>query len=108
MNKREIGQLLTMAALVDGRTVTPEACLMWHEVIGDIDYDMALEAVKDHFSRTTAWLLPAHVRDGVKAARARREVEDARQRALNPAPAKVGAPMPADYWDIVEANKRHD
>lgn len=71
MNKQEIGQLLTMAALVDNRTVTTEACLMWHEVIGHLNYEDSLAAVKAHFRESDEWLMPRHVVSRVRLVRAR-------------------------------------
>lgn len=69
MNKQEIGQLLTLAALVDNRTVTAEACLMWHEIIGHLDYQQAVMAMQEHYRETTDWLMPAHVIRRVRANR---------------------------------------
>ena len=68
MNKQEIGQLLTLAALVDNRTETAEACLMWHEIIGHLDYQQAVDAMREHYRETTDWLMPAHVIQRVRAA----------------------------------------
>lgn len=67
MNKKEIGQLLTMAALVDNRTVTPEACLMWHDIIGYLSYDAAVAAMKEHYAETSEWIMPAHIANRVRA-----------------------------------------
>lgn len=61
MNRTEVGQLLALAALVDNRTVTPEACLMWHELTGAIPYQDAVEAMHAHYRESTDWLMPAHV-----------------------------------------------
>ena len=68
MNKTEIGQLLTLAALVDNRTVTPEAGVMWHEIIGHLSYDAAVAALKDHYAETSEWIMPAHIANRVRAA----------------------------------------
>ena len=69
MNKQEIGKLLTLAALVDNRTVTTEACLMWHEIAGHLDYDDAVAAMQAHYQNSTVWLMPAHVIQRVAAKR---------------------------------------
>jgi hypothetical protein len=69
MNRQEVAQLLTMAALIDNRTITPEAIIMWHGVLGHVDYQPALVAVQDHFRETTAWLMPAHIIQRVRDAR---------------------------------------
>lgn len=69
MNKTETSQLLTLAALVDNRAVTPEAVVMWHGLLDDIDYGEAAEALKEYYRTSTKWLMPAHLRDLVEAAR---------------------------------------
>lgn len=69
MNRQQVAQLLTLASLIDNRTVTDEACLMWHEVIGHLDYDLAVDALQAHYAGSTAWLLPAHLTGYVRASR---------------------------------------
>lgn len=69
MNKQEIGQLLTLAALVDNRTVTDEAVLMWHELLRHLPYAPAVEAMNDHYRELTDWLMPAHIIDRVRSVR---------------------------------------
>lgn len=69
MNRREVSELLTLAALVDNRTVTDEAVLVWHQIIGHVAYDVALEALRAHFNESTAWLLPAHITAYARKAR---------------------------------------
>lgn len=69
MNKQEVGKLLTLAALVDNRSVTTEACLMWHELVGDIGFDDAVDAMRAHYRESKDWLMPVHVRQRVRDAR---------------------------------------
>lgn len=70
MNKTETSQLLTLAALVDNRAITPEMVVMWHGLLDDISYEDAAEALKEHYRTSTRWLMPAHLRDLVAAAQA--------------------------------------
>jgi hypothetical protein len=69
VNRQEVSQLLALAALVDNRTVTPEAVLMWHGILGDLPADAAMDALKAHYAESTEWLLPAHIRGRVLAVR---------------------------------------
>lgn len=108
MNTEELTMLLARIQVLDNRQVDELTIQAWSPLMKHVDYSDAVEAVNEHFRSATAYLQPAHVISGVKAIRGRRDVEEARHRALNPAPVRVGVPMPADYWDIVEANKRHD
>lgn len=72
MIEREVAQLLTLAALIDNRTVTPETVIMWHGIIGHLQYDDAAAALREHYDRSTEWLMPAHliaiIRERSKAA----------------------------------------
>lgn len=72
MNLEETGKLLALAALVDKRKLSTKSSLMWHSIIGDLDYNDAVLAVQDHFRHSTDYLLPAHVVAGVKLVRERR------------------------------------
>ncbi|MBN7792514.1 hypothetical protein [Microbacterium esteraromaticum] len=69
MNRPEVAQLLTLASLVDNRSVTDEVCLMWHRLVGHVDYDVAAEALQAHFAGSTEYLLPAHITAYARAAR---------------------------------------
>lgn len=61
MIEREVAELLTLAALVDNRTVTPEAVLMWHGIIGHLPYDEAAAALRAHYEGSAEWVMPAHI-----------------------------------------------
>jgi hypothetical protein len=69
MNRRQVGELLALAALVDNRAVTDEAGLMWHRLIGHLDYELAVEALQAHYAESTEWLLPAHITARVRQSR---------------------------------------
>lgn len=76
MNKTEIAQLLAMAATVDSRNVGTEHVEGWHNVLSGVDYQPAVEAMWAHFRDSTDWLLPAHIKQRVSAARAVKPISD--------------------------------
>lgn len=66
MNIQETNQLLIRIQVIDNRQIGDSTVIAWHELVGDLDYAMASEAVKLHFRDSTAYLTPAHVRAGVE------------------------------------------
>lgn len=106
MKTNEAFQLLTLASARDGRTVDLEVASVWADDLRDVSLVDAVDAARAHYRETTDWLMPAHIIRGVKAARARRETEEARRRAIEFVPSPPGAPRPDNYWDIVKANTR--
>lgn len=66
MNIKETTDLLVRVQIIDNRRVEEATILAWHELVEDLDYRMAVEAVRLHFRETTAYLVPAHVRAGVE------------------------------------------
>jgi hypothetical protein len=69
VNAKEIGKLLGFAALYDSRKVDVPDVLAWHKVIGDLSYAEAEAAVSAHYTESTDRIMPAHIRQRVKAAR---------------------------------------
>jgi hypothetical protein len=69
MNIEGTNDLLVHIQIVDNRQVGDATVLEWHELVGDLDYDEALEAVRLHFRDSTEYLKPAHVRAGVERIR---------------------------------------
>lgn len=65
MNLEQTAALLARVQVIDNRKVDEATVLAWQELLGDVDYPAALEAVKLHFRESTAYLLPAHVRANV-------------------------------------------
>lgn len=61
MTLQQVGQLLTLVAMNDNRAWTPETALVWHEILGDLDYDAAVSAMYAHFRESTDYLMPAHI-----------------------------------------------
>ncbi|GGK61910.1 hypothetical protein Sme01_03760 [Sphaerisporangium melleum] len=92
MNPEEVIDLLTTAATFDRRTVGDADVIAWGAAVGDLDFADAQAAVIQHYTNSTEWLMPAHVRVRVKAIRAARLA-----REVQPAPAPELADDPKRY-----------
>lgn len=69
MNRNEIIDLLSTAAVYDRRTAGEADVQGWVLAIGDLDFADAQAAVVAHYREQTDWLMPAHVRTRVKRMR---------------------------------------
>jgi hypothetical protein len=69
MTLEETIDLLTVAAAYDRRTLGEGDAMAWHAAVGDLDFVDARKAVIGHYTDGTGWLMPAHVRQRVKAMR---------------------------------------
>lgn len=89
MTRDDVIDVLTVVAAGDRRTVGQADVDVWFAVIGDLDKDLALRAVRDHLRECPGvWLEPGHVYQRARAIR-RDQLErepdharEARQRAL--------------------------
>jgi hypothetical protein len=79
----EIVDVLGRCALFDYRFSKPDAkvAVAWFAVLRDLDVNDALEAVVRYYADNTDRIMPAHIRQGVKAIQAER-------RRHQPAPAR--------------------
>lgn len=66
MNLQETGQLLMLIQIVDNRRVDEAVILAWQELLDDVEFAVAREAVRLHRRESVAWLTPAHVRANVE------------------------------------------
>lgn len=66
MNAIEIGKLLGEISGIDNRQVDEGTVMLWIPLVGDLDFSQSIEAVRLHRRESTAYLLPAHVRQGVE------------------------------------------
>jgi len=91
MNKTETAKLLTIASMIDNRTVATETVEAWHMVVGHIDFDLAQEAMNLHWRESTEYLIPAHITKNLPRVRMKIEtdVRSAKARHL------IGADWPA-------------
>lgn len=69
MQVSEVATLLGFAQGIDGRTLTELSARVWHQLIGDIDFDEALDAVKQHYREEHRWVMPSDVIDRCAPAR---------------------------------------
>lgn len=69
MTPEEIVDLLALAASVDGRELGKADVAAWHLVIGDLDLADAQQALVEHYRESRFKVMPADVRQRVKAIR---------------------------------------
>lgn len=84
MNLQETGQLLMLIQIVDNRRVDEAVILAWQELLDDVDFPVAREAVRLHRRESVVWLTPAHVRANVE--RILSAAEDPADELGNPLP----------------------
>jgi len=89
MNRNDVIDVLTVVAAATRRTVGEADVEIWGGIIGELDKDLALRAVRDHLKyKPGVWLEPGHVYEGARAIRRdelNRETDEqreARQQAL--------------------------
>ncbi|WP_157156252.1 hypothetical protein [Diaminobutyricimonas sp. LJ205] len=91
----------------DNRTVDRTTVAHWHEAIGHLEYQDALQAVVNHFRETADYLMPAHVIAGARRIREERAEKEHHAQingeVENPAPAPHNmAEMMAAWNDPVQ------
>lgn len=73
MTPEEVIDLLSLISARDNRTVGQATVAAWCDDIGDLAFDDAREAVRQHFREAAdTWLMAAHIRRRVKKLRADR------------------------------------
>lgn len=72
MTPDEAGVLLGMAATVDNRKPDADAAKAWAAMLHGLRLEDCIEAIRDHYTASTEWLMPAKVRADVKRIRAKR------------------------------------
>lgn len=95
MNRSEAAQLLGLAAAADRRTIGDADVLTWADLLHDVAFEDARQALHEHYRQETRWVMPADIRKRVKAAR---------QARVEAAP--LPAPAPEDADDPVRYRKR--
>lgn len=79
MNIEQAAFVLAKAAALDNRNQSDAAILAWHEVIGDLDYQDALQAVAVHRRESTEYLMPVHIRRIAEKLRSERQEREAKE-----------------------------
>ena len=81
MNAEETGRLLAKCASYDRRKIGEADVIAWLQALGDLPYHDCETAVISHYTDSTEWIMPAHVRQCVRKIR-----EERIARAEIPAP----------------------
>lgn len=87
MNLSETARLLSTIAAFNNRTIGEGDVVAWQSVLSDVPLADAEEAVRRHFAEQTDWLMPAHIRRGVRDIQRERDVA-----ATKWAPGQFGVP----------------
>lgn len=95
MNIEETSRLLAIAQMYDFRDVDEGVIIAWHEILGDLPFGDARDAVLGHYRDETIRLMPAHVRARVKDIRAERLQKAG---TLRYPPQLADFPIPASRW----------
>lgn len=66
MNVQETAELLAKIQLIDNRQISDATVLEWWGLVDDLDIDVAVAAVDLFRRESTAYLVPAHVRQNVE------------------------------------------
>jgi len=72
MNAEETGRVLAKCAGYDRRKPDDAVTVAWYQALGDLGYDDCIAAVIAHYTETTDWIMPAHIRNRVREARNQR------------------------------------
>lgn len=72
MDLADAYELLATCQAFDRRTVGEVDAAAWRQALGDLPLDDCRAAVTAHYAERTEWVMPAHVRAGVKRMRADR------------------------------------
>lgn len=74
MTPEETGNLLSVCAAYDRRTVGEIDVIAWYRVVGDLPYTDCEAAVVAHYTTSREWIMPADIRTRVK--RGQRDLAD--------------------------------
>jgi hypothetical protein len=98
VNIQQVAAVVAKVKLGDNRDVDKLVLQEWEASIGDLDFDMAIEAVSMHRRESTDYLQPAHIRRNV----ARIKEDSSQGRELKAAWVEHPAPKP-DNMRALEA-----
>lgn len=95
MNKLEVSEFLTVVSVLDSRKVNPETVEVWHDLIGNLDYEDAIAAAAMHRQESVAWLEPHHIIANVKRIRSERSTNRGIDRSHEE---RLPSPKNLDAW----------
>lgn len=72
MTPTEAAALLAVCAAYDNRKPDPDTAQAWALALDGIRFHDARDVIVDHYKQSTDWIMPAHVRRGVKKLRGKR------------------------------------
>ena len=90
MTPADAAELLTIAAAFDRRTIGEADAIAWADALHGLNKSDCAQAVREHFQTSTEYLMPAHVRRGV------RRIREARLRAVTSAELEPADADPSD------------
>lgn len=82
MNFAETAEVIAAIQIYDNRRADEATVKAWHKIIGRFSKADCLDGVVEHYTNSTDWLMPAHIKRFVAKRRARR-IELAGHPALN-------------------------
>jgi hypothetical protein len=95
MNRTETAELVEFLSLVDGRKITPEKIMAWHELVGFLEYPVAKQAVLEAQRDTAiAYIEPKHILGKAKSIQDRKKSEEQRAEQFKEKPLTFGSRMP--------------
>jgi hypothetical protein len=77
MNEQDVAQLLTIDANITGRQIDAPMVKAWHAILGDLDANDCLEALRTYYRESTdgRWIMPGHIVQRVRTIMLRRREE---------------------------------
>lgn len=72
MTPQDAMRLLAVAASFDNRKPDKDAAVAWSVALGDLPWVDCRDAILEHYSQTSEWLMPAHVKAIVGRLRTKR------------------------------------
>ena len=103
MTEQECAKVLAKIQLVDNRQVDRLTLAEWFDIVGHLDFQAAIAAVRVHRQTSTEYLQPGHIVRIVEGFAAVRERERTQRMLEDTRVARArGVPMPADYREQVK------
>lgn len=95
MQRTETAEIFEYLALIDGRKITPDKIMAWHNLLGFLEYSVAREAMFDcQRDPNIHYIEPKHIISASYKVKERIKTEEARKRAEEFLTPKQGTPMP--------------